>query len=312
MLHCTAQANIIYVHLGSSLPSYIYIALEQARLFNPDADLYLIANQQAIDQSEYNFAKLCLKIVLCENLRMSSYHSKFMQKSTLNNDFREGFWRKASERFFYLHECIVLNDLKNVVHLESDNLIYVTISEILYGLEHYNGIGAVFDCDERCIPSFVYIKNGAAIEDLVSFMAHHAQAGHTDMEILALYKKLNASDRIDALPLIMPSYLNNYPLRNALKQVPKNEALYSNYFNDFNSIFDGAALGQYLGGIDPRNGPSSPGFINETCIFNPSHLAFEWIKDEQGRKIPYACFNNIRYRINNLHIHSKRLQDFIS
>jgi len=77
-------------------------------------------------------------------------------------------------------------------------------------------------------------------------------------------------------------------------------------------LFDGAAIGQYLGGVDPRNQKSKPGFINESCVFNPSRFLFEWIKDDKGREIPYAIFKDCKYRINNLHIHSKNLAKFKS
>lgn len=33
---------------------------------------------------------------------------------------------------------------------------------------------------------------------------------------------------------------------------------------------------------------------------------------EKGRKVPYAIYANKKYRINNLHIHSKRLELFLS
>ncbi len=81
----------------------------------------------------------------------------------------------------------------------------------------------------------------------------------------------------------------------------------------FNSIFDGAAIGQYLGGINPAvHSNARPGFINETCIFNPSRIVIEWRRDEKNRNVPFAVFDGAAYRINNLHIHSKKLHDFRS
>ena len=87
---------------------------------------------------------------------------------------------------------------------------------------------------------------------------------------------------------------------------------YTNHFYLFNSLFDAAAFGQYLGGEDPRNGHSAPGFINESCIFNPSHFTYTWEEDDQGRLVPYAHYKNEKVRINNLHIHSKNLAPFYS
>ncbi len=307
-----SSASIVYVHIGSKIPQYLYVALEQARLFNAAEEIYLIANQAALNNSGYNFAQHGLTTVPCESLEQSEYHKVFNKQSQLDDKYREGFWRKATERFFYLHELIASRTLKNVVHLESDNLLYVDISTIKEALSRYAGIGAVFDSDSRCIPSFVYIANESAISHLVQFIAKYSAQNHNDMEMFALYRNTFSQKEIDNLPLIMPEYVKDHSLENALRQKTSRPVAYVRHIDAFNSIFDGAAIGQYLGGIDPRNGPSLPGFVNETCLFNPSYLVFEWRKDGRGRKVPFAVYNGSAYRINNLHIHSKKLDDFRS
>lgn len=308
-IFCT---NIVFVHLGSCVPEYVYVALEQARLFNPDTDIYLIANKEAINNSSYDFSQNAYKVVLCEDLACSKYHQVFNQITPLDPLYREGFWRKATERFFYIHELVASLKLRHVVHIESDNMLYVDITTIRDALSHYKGIGAVFDCDDRCIPSFVYMADQDALEHLVEFIAAHAAKGQNDMSMLAAYHKKFAKDYVDNLPLIMPEYAQRHSLMNDLKQSTANASQYFNNFAQFNSIFDGAALGQYLGGIDPRNGPSGAGFINETCLVNPSYLKFEWRVDCQGRKVPFALLGSSVCRINNLHIHSKQLEEFRS
>jgi hypothetical protein len=75
-------------------------------------------------------------------------------------------------------------------------------------------------------------------------------------------------------------------------------------------IFDAAAIGQYLGGIDTihKNG-GVPGFVNETCIIDYSKYTFHWIKDN-NLFIPMVKIDNQYYKIAGLHIHSKRLNNF--
>jgi hypothetical protein len=86
------------------------------------------------------------------------------------------------------------------------------------------------------------------------------------------------------------------------------------HFDQFGAIFDAAAIGQYLGGVDPRNagGADTAGFINETCIFDPSGYQYRWRTDSQGRRVPCAIDEGREYRVNNLHIHSKDLERFVS
>jgi hypothetical protein len=110
----------------------------------------------------------------------------------------------------------------------------------------------------------------------------------------------------------MPDYASVYRLESPNHHRTKNPKAYSNHADVFNAIFDAAAIGQFLGGIDPIHKNNAPGFINESCLFNPSLLKYEWRLDEQGRSVLYALFNERAYRIINLHVHSKRLRDFRS
>lgn len=74
---------------------------------------------------------------------------------------------------------------------------------------------------------------------------------------------------------------------------------YSNLVNEFHSLFNAA----YIGGQNPRNDPGRT-YINPYCVINSSFLKYSWKKD---RLIPFANFQEKKLRINNLHIHCKRL-----
>jgi hypothetical protein len=93
----------------------------------------------------------------------------------------------------------------------------------------------------------------------------------------------------------------------------------ANYGAQFgNHIFDGAALGQYLGGIDPRNtgdggGADTRGFVNETCVVKFDQYDFFWqVQKKTLLKKPYLKIGDYCYPIANLHIHSKKLREFRS
>lgn len=309
-----APYSIVFVHIGQRVPLHVKYALEQARLFNPIEDIFLILNKVAKidDDIQQVFSKNDIKLVYCEDLPRSAMHKKFLSESTLNTTFLGGFWFKTTERFFYLDELITQYNLQHVFHLENDNMLYLDLSEHLEIFKQYKKIAAVFDNDDRCIPSFMYFSNKNAINHLVKFIAERAKKGLDDMKVLALYKNEGRSQYIEPLPIIMAEYAQTYPLITPTGKSAKDKMFYSYHIDRFNSIFDAAALGQYLGGIDPKVGQSKPGFINESCVFNPSRLKFTWEKDEQGRKIPYAIFQGKYFRINNLHIHSKKLENFKS
>ena len=112
--------------------------------------------------------------------------------------------------------------------------------------------------------------------------------------------------------MVMNSYRKKHQLKNSFGKTTTDEAAFSKNIELFNSIFDGGTLGPYLGGLDPRNGNSKPGYISRGCLMNPSYLTYEWRVDTLGRKIPYAGCGDEIYKINNLHIHSKKMEPFLS
>lgn len=316
---------IVFVHIGKELPNYLATAISQARLFNPQGDIYVVAEQRALEQGDLSSIDQQLRMIPCESLQLSPEHLLFNEKSSHDTRFRNGFWRYATERFFYLYDLMQHHGLQKVFHLESDNMLYVDLKTILPIFErYYPHIGATFDNDVRCIPGFIFINNASSLQSLVQFMAEWAHEGTNDMEMIARFRNIQGENWISHLPIIMPEYMNFHPLVALTKHEAKEPQLYWENLNRFNSLFDAAAMGQFVGGGDPRNGHFPPGFINESSVFQCSYLKFFWRYDEQKRRVPYvvcsALVNNIcgvhiypiQYRINNLHIHSKNLSEFRS
>lgn len=308
---CGAEGySIVFIHIGPTLPRYTETALLQARAFNPDCPIILVANECAFAHFAWKEDfKLNVTQVSCESLKKTLDHQRFIKDSKCTDPF----WRYTSERFLYLNDLIAQYKLENVFHLENDNMLYVNLEELLPVFKsQYPGMAATFDNDERCIPGFVYISSSYSVNSLAKCFADHAKKGLNDMQILSIFKNTNKRGLIANLPIIMEEYIDKNLLISPMGHLAKNKHDYCNNIDVFQSIFDAAALGQYLGGINPANGDSSPGFINERCLFNPSLLTYEWLVDEQGRKVPYAIFDGKKYRINSLHIHSKNLEAFFS
>lgn len=314
ILHRSLSAlALVFVHIGPTLPNYTEDALHQARLFNPSCPIYLVASQEALGALTPRSHMDRIHAYPLENLLKTDKHKAFEAASTLDRGFREGFWRFTTERFFVIEELMLQENLRDVFHLENDVMLYADLAPMLPLFQtHYKTIGATFDNDERCIPGFIYFADVQALGALTCFIQEHARSGHNDMQSLANFKKVQGN-KIEQLPIVMGNYFHHFPAQSAAGHRVENSALFAQHWEVFESIFDAAALGQCLGGQDPRNGKKKKGaFINESCIFNPGHLAYEWIRDEKGRKVPYAHFAGVRCRINNLHIHSKNLKPFAS
>ena len=146
------------------------------------------------------------------------------------------------------------------------------------------------DHQNRAVLSFMFIPSFEHLKPVIDNYNHQKN----DMENLAIsYHKF---DNIDILPLLD----SNDKQRGFLKTITTD-------YNLFGCIFDGAAIGQYLGGTDKEKGSE---FINETCVINYSKYLFKW-KKKNNLYRPYIIVNNKEIPIINLHIHSKQLQNFM-
>lgn len=309
----SSDYSIVFVHIGSNIPKYTTTALSQARKFNQDCQIILLAEEEAINTFNAPKSSENITYITCESLKKTKEHKYFTKKSTLNKDWRDGFWRYTSERFLYLQDLIVMYDLKNVFHMEYDNMLYTDLSNLTSVFENqYQGIAATFDNDDRCVPGFIFIPNATEITLLAKCFASNAHKNYNDMKMVSIFKEKYGITHIDYLPIITREYLDNYPLKSNINHTTTTPENFHKNIELFQSVFDAAALGQYLGGIDPRNGRSVPGFVNESCLFQADKLVIEWYPDELNRNVPYIVYPNKKYRINNLHIHSKKLDKFKS
>jgi hypothetical protein len=304
--------SICYVHIGNKIPSHLEHAVAQARLFNKDCPIYVLLNKNLCEHFTQVFAPLNVSLIELEGLPCSAEHEHFLKQHAMNPEHNP-FWRFTTERFLYIYDLMVHYNLEHLFHLENDNMLYVDLQELFPMLsQHPSPIAATFDNDNRVIAGFIYIRNLLSMQKLAKFLADRAALKSNDMMLLAQFK-YDPEGCIGHLPIIMEDYTADHPLVNALGSRVRNPSDYCQQAKYNQSIFDAAAIGQFLGGGDLSHHPNTlPGFINESCVFNPSLLNYIWELDAFGRRVPYAVYKNKKYRINNLHIHSKQLHLFKS
>jgi hypothetical protein len=271
--------KIILVSVGN-FQEYILGNIKNLLLFN-NYDITVITNKEFFSK----FDDYKIELINCNELSDNNFNIN----SHLDKNFRNGFWHYCSLRLFYVYSYIKQNNLQNCIHLENDVLTYVDFKDIIDNFKE-NKVYATFDCNTRVIPGIIYIPNYKSFQPIID----NYDFNINDMENLA---KFNES-------IILP--LPIFPVING------NIVKFNKLFFDFNMIFDAAAIGQYLGGIDPRNqSGDTRGFVNETCVIKYNKYNFEWIKIN-NLFIPHIIINSNKYKICNLHIHSKNIDHFIA
>jgi hypothetical protein len=268
---------LVLVHYGQNFPEYINDCVKQFKRYNPLVDVHLLIEKPCVVPGT--------KVVLLGDIPKSTTHIKFNEVSQLDRDFRGGFWHAAAERFMAISDYMKHTQMRDVFHIEYDNLIYMDISNLLPVFhKHYKGIAIPTDCPGRVIPSFMYFRDDESAQHLTEFMVDNVSGFTNEMQLLKAYM-YTFPERMKALPIARPPWVSDE---------------YTKHCDEFHCIFDAAALGQYIGGIDaPGN---TEGFVNESCVFRADRIPFEW---REG--LPWA----FGLPVVNLHIHCKNLKKWM-
>lgn len=332
--------NLVLIHVGKALPEYIYDCIYQCLLINHyTCKVYVILDDILISDFQTKLSKFDFNLYM----KTDFYYNNIIQiiplsllerehdenfedyKKIINNkyqnlsQFRDGFWISTTSRFYYISQLMKLFKLSNVFHIENDIMMYESFSNLYkyindeFNLENVDKICMIKDSPDRVIPSLLFFPNIYLITQLTYFMTDtfkNSEQFINDMNLLGTFPyQLNLP--IDITTNIKDSYTSKM-------------------------IFDGAALGQYLGGIDFKNIPNSNdlfvqfnnptrGFINETSMVKPNKFNFidrKVIFDHINIPITIPLctnpeINSINNKITltkiaNLHIHSKQLNEFSS
>ena len=279
------SCSVVLVHLGDEYNSYLHNNIAQLRnIMGTNCNIYLYATKPQLFL--YVADTFGVHLLSNESVHPSQYIRQFHLESRLDKSSLLGFWRHSSERILIVHSVIKQLHLKNVFHIESDNLVYYDLSKLIpcFHIARYK-VGVPCDSSMRCIAGLVYFSDEEGAEIVARVFV--SSKVNNDMQAFALARRLHP-DIVQILPLVPKSYGENYS---------KNGEF-------FPCIFDAAALGQYIAGIDPMHEQgNSTGFINKAAAYQVNKFKISWQKG-----LPYAD----GMRICNLHIHSKELHRWMT
>lgn len=232
----------------------------------------------------------------------------FQRRSIQDKEYRGGFWHHTSARFFVLYEFMAQTGIKNVIHIENDVLIYHNCDKVLsVPLFNKSELYIPFDSYERNIASIVYIPCAHVLSQILV----HYDYEKNDMYNFGEIRK--KTDCIRQFPIFVDEQAFDLSSTSDSSIIDGERAFVSRGWSQFGGyIFDAAAIGQYVGGVDPRNCPGDTrGFVNETCVIKYADegvVIWKTDGDNDVVKRPFLQRNNRQIiPIFNLHIHSKAL-----
>ncbi len=160
--------NIVLVCINN-FQEYILDNIELLSSLNHE-NIYVLTNNIFFEK----FDKYNVQLIDIDELQDSH---EFYSKSTLNKDFREGFWTLTSLRFFYIYEFMNLYNVANVIHIENDVLLYYNCDTIAKHFDN-NKMYIPFDSYGRNIASIMYIPSS----DIFKIILDNYDFSKNDME----------------------------------------------------------------------------------------------------------------------------------
>jgi hypothetical protein len=183
-------------------------------------------------------------------------------------------------------------NLRNCLHLENDNVLYFDPTSKIDCFRAHARFAVPFD-RKRAIPGIVWYRDAEIAKDLASYIHNHSDIA--DFDVIRMFCD---SGEYDSKPL--PTMSPKYTLDRGFSTEN-----YAAGYESFGGIFDAAAIGQYIGGVDPRNIPeNSRFFINETSDLDLSKCRLIWDYFD-SRRTPAIDVDGENIKILSIHAHSK-------
>jgi hypothetical protein len=286
-----------FVYLGNSLPKYAKASLDLAVRFS-GLEVHLLGNSEI--KSDVN--SKAVKFTAIEDFYTREEFLRVSPQILSDKSFRDGFWLKTLERFFVLEQYFKLAQPQDLYHAELDQLLFRN-DILLSKLDSLQNRGLFFPFHSRKegIASVFYCNNHDSLRALIDFSS--VNVFENEMTLLADWSS-KSPENVFALPTLSSVIgASSKEYSNKVNEVPH---------KDLGGIVDAAQLGQWVGGIDPRNIPISE--IPKTKFFDNG--GERRLSIEQLQKLEFkldrnngCLYLNYDYKIPivvyNLHLHSK-------
>jgi len=232
------QTEIVYVFLGYPFPDYAISSLR----FSAAATGFpvrVLADSPAPKEFPREFSWTATS-----DFYQEKQFFDFKTRTKLPAAFRNGFWLKTAERFFVLRDYLHHSGTESLFHAELDVLLF-SLQPLQQAVRDskLSGIFVPREADNRVVCSLAYVNSADALDKLCRQLIERADQGN-EMDILGSLTR-ESSPWMHSLPTAEYLYRPETP---ATEEKP-----WPVVGGDRNIVVDGAVLGRWLYGVDPRN-----------------------------------------------------------
>lgn len=280
--------NYFFVYIGE-LPNYVKTSINSVLSVDKNAKIYFCGekdpefkNTTFINSSEIR-SKLTQELIDLKPYKNTNFDQKI-----------NSLWFTSLLRIFYINDFMKFTNINQLVHFDSDVIIYKPFMDISEQLT-VDQLNITKLDNRRLIFGYSYIPSYKVINFLCEEILKNFKK---NMSLFSSYD-LKPLSEMETLSLIHKEFPEKF---NLLPDLP--------YF-DSSNIFDPASYGQFLGGThsDPKKWytKKKPILDHDVGLEIKARRIKVKIKNSQ----PIVVFKNKEFKLVNLHIHSKKLDNFI-
>jgi len=209
--------------------------------------------------------------------------------------YKDTFWLLTLLRLYVVNLYVNKNNITEFIHLEYDNLIYSDLSVLkqLTPSVYFTRVGPC--CSSA---GFMYCNSLDHFNKFIDKIKQLLGKGENFVKQFTEYEHLSEMILIDLIYEHTKNIIDYLPI------LPFGKG--SDNFDKLQVLFDGASYGQYIGGTNNGDGKGWTGRHHYTgCAIQDNIIKV--IYD----RVPYVMFNGKQIPILNLHIHSKKLKEYL-
>jgi len=287
--------RVVMFHSVGQLPAWLEDNFKQFRLFNADVPVYFLTDYLLMNDPLFE------KYGIISVNKDDYYSNKIAEFESLFHRPSNDFWTIAATRLIYIENFMKARAMTDVYHFENDVLVYYELSAHHREFKKFPNIAITVGGPDKCMTGFSFFKNHKGLFNMTEFFIDvlHEQG-------LEGVKKVYHLDMVNEMTLMRAYSYENPSAFAFLPTIPNGEV------NEFNSLFDPASWGQFVGGTQGEGPGAKPKdhYIGLVLRDNPRYTVI-WKQEIQGR-VPYFKYDENEIKINNLHIHSKNLHLYMS
>lgn len=266
------------LHYSGTFPLYGYDSINQILNIDKESNIYFCGSQKISVENFYFLNELDDKSI--KTIKGLNYYS----------DQNNSLWINALLRIFYILNLAKKVNLNEFIHFDLDVLIYKPFKELEH-LLNKNQLNITPGNESNLIFGYSYLNNLSILEKICEEIIVILNNIENYENNFYNHKKLNEMEILNLVFLKNPNFFN----------------LLSTTINDSNILFDANSYGQFIGGIPEKK------YIKK--YLNLSHysgrdMVIKGYRPKIVDSKPVIKYQNQTYEIANLHIHSKKLNNF--